>query len=54
MQARAISGLAYGDAGVDIDQANRLVHVIAAVAETTHRPGVGILGALLAASARTN
>lgn len=39
MQTRG-NGLTYRNAGVDIDQANRLVQAIAAVAKTTHRPGV--------------
>ncbi|MFZ0255145.1 MAG: phosphoribosylformylglycinamidine cyclo-ligase [Gammaproteobacteria bacterium] len=40
MPARTKNTLTYRSAGVDIDQANRLVQAIAAVAKTTHRPGV--------------
>ncbi|MGC1955266.1 MAG: phosphoribosylformylglycinamidine cyclo-ligase [Gammaproteobacteria bacterium] len=40
MQGRIKSTLTYRGAGVDIDQANRLVCAIASLAKTTHRPGV--------------
>ncbi|MGF1612643.1 MAG: phosphoribosylformylglycinamidine cyclo-ligase [Gammaproteobacteria bacterium] len=40
MQARTRQTLTYRKAGVDIDQANRLVQTIATLAKTTHRPGV--------------
>lgn len=40
MQKPTEHGLTYRSAGVDIDEANRLVRTIAAVAAATHRPGV--------------
>lgn len=40
MEHKDTHHLRYRDAGVDIDAANRLLQDIAAIAKTTHRPGV--------------
>ncbi len=40
MKRRTKTGHTYRSAGVDIDQANRLVQAIATIAKTTYRPGV--------------